>query len=612
VLRKLRWLCAYYISRAGARIGPLLPARVWYALALPLSYVCFALMPRYRRVVVDNLARVVGQDAATAAGRRVFLNFARYVVDLYQMPALGRDTLMKRIDFTDWARLNEALDEGNGSLFVTLHLGQMDVGAAGMVASGHPVNVVAEPLGYEPMNELIQEFRRRLGISVIPANKATSSVMRCLHRGEVLAMMFDGVDKGDCVPVQFFGETFQAPTAAARIALRTGSRILPAVLARDPKDPRRIMPVVDYGVRLEPTGDDEADVRRITQAVATAFEAFVRRFADQWLAFHPVWSAEVEKRPDSQPEVKAAPKWKEWSLVAAIRLGTLLPRNVSYGLAKVMGDLAYTFRKGARWDVHDNMRHVLGQNASPEDLRRYGRDAFRNVARYYADLVRLPVTTPKELLEQRVKLRGYEHLTRVLNSGRGVIVGTAHYGNPEIAVQVAGVLGLDVLVLAEPLQPPSFAAHMERIRAAFGTKYIDVGFGAIADCIRHVRKGGVLAIAADRDIQGKGVPVEFFGEKARVPLGAADLAQRTGAALIPAYCKRLGDGFEVVFEAPLELVNTGHSKDDALTNTRALFDRFEAWLRADPGQWMVLDRIWKPLPAGDKAPEARVEAESLS
>ena len=607
MLKKLRWLCAYYISRAGARIGPLLPARFWYALALPISYVCFALMRHFSRPLVENLARVVGADQAEATGRRVFHNFARYVVDLYQMPAFGHDAVLKRIDFTDWERLNEALNEGNGSLFVTLHLGQMDVGAAGMVASGHPVNVVAEPLGYEPMNRLIQEFRRRLGISVIPANKATTSVLRCLHRGEVLAMMFDGVDKGECTPVTFFGETLQAPTAAARIALRTGSRILPAVLARDPGNPQRILPVVDYDVRLEPTGDDEADVRRITQAMATAFEGFIRRFPDQWLALHPVWGGE-EKLAAAVDDEKAAPKWKQWSLVASIRLGTLLPRNVSYGLAKVMGDLAYTFRKGARWDVHDNIRHVLGENASPADLRRYGKEAFRNVARYYADLVRLPKTTARELLEERVKLTGYERLTSVLDSGRGVIVGTAHYGNPEIAVQVAGVLGLDVLVLAEPLEPPAFAAQMDRIRGQFGTKYIDVGFGAIADCIRHARKGGVLAIAADRDIQGKGVPIPFFGAPTRVPLGAADLAQRTGAALLPAYCKRVGDGFEVVFEEPLELVNTGRAKDDALTNTKALFARFEAWLREDPGQWMVLDRIWKPIPASEKASEPLVEA----
>jgi KDO2-lipid IV(A) lauroyltransferase len=93
-----------------------------------------------------------------------------------------------------------------------------------------------------------------------------------------------------------------------------------------------------------------------------------------------------------------------------------------------------------------------------------------------------------------------------------------------------------------------------------------------------------------------------------VPLGAAELAQRTGAALLPVYCKRTRNGFEVVFEEELQLVNTGRSKEDALTNTKALFARFEAWLREDPAQWMVLDRIWKPMPASEKPVEPLVEA----
>ena len=306
----------------------------------------------------------------------MFHNFARYVVDLYQMPALGRDALMKRIDFTDWARLNEALDEGNGSLFVTLHLGQMDVGAAGMVASGHPVNVVAEPLGYEPMNQLIQDFRRRLGISVIPANKATSSVMRCLHRGEVLAMMFDGVDKGDCVPVQFFGETIQAPTAAARIALRTGSRILPAVLARDPKDPRRIMPVVDYGVRLEPTGDDEADVRRITQAMATAFEAFMRRFPDQWLAFHPVWGSAREALrtlPDGESgaEVEAMVAGRRDTSRHAAAAQRLLRAREGHGRPGLHVPQGRAMGRPRQHASRPGQERVAGRPAAAMDVRRF-------------------------------------------------------------------------------------------------------------------------------------------------------------------------------------------------------------------------------------------------
>jgi lauroyl/myristoyl acyltransferase len=607
VPKKLRWICAYYISRAGLRIGPFLPARVWYALALPIANLCFLFERHHRRALIDNLTRVVGPEQAPAVARRVFHNFARYVIDLYQLPSLGRDELMRRIDFTDWARLNQALDEGNGSLFVTLHLGQMDVGAGGMVASRHPVNVVAEPLGYQPMNEFIQDRRKALGVTVIPANRATANVLRCLHRGEVLAMMFDGVDPGECVEVELFGATMRAPSAAARIALRTGARILPAVLARDPNDPRRIMPVVDYDVRLEPSGDEEADVQRVTQAMATAFEGFIRRFPDQWLAFHPVWAPRTASESPSESD-RGAPLWKQWSLATAVRLGTHMPRSIAYGLARLAGDLAYKARGGARGDVEDNMRHVMGPHAAPGALQRNAREAFRNVARYYVDLVQLPRMTRTELLEKRARLVGFDRLKSHLDAGHGVIVATAHYGNPEMAVQVGAVLGLNVLVLAEPLSPPSFAAHMERIRSGFGTRYVDVGYSAIAEALRHLRAGGCLAIAADRDIQAKGVAIPFFGQPTRMPLGAAELAQRTGAVLMPAYCKRVGDGFEVVFEEPIEMVNTGRPKDDALTNTRTLFARFEAWLRADPGQWMVLDRIWKPMADAEDGAETLVSA----
>ena len=61
-----------------------------------------------------------------------------------------------------------------------------------------------------------------------------------------------------------------------------------------------------------------------------------------------------------------------------------------------------------------------------------------------------------------VRLHGFEILERAIEGGRGVIVATAHYGNPEMGVQVGAILGLDILILAEPLQPPAFAETMRR------------------------------------------------------------------------------------------------------------------------------------------------------
>jgi KDO2-lipid IV(A) lauroyltransferase len=265
---------------------------------------------------------------------------------------------------------------------------------------------------------------------------------------------------------------------------------------------------------------------------------------------------------------------------------------VSYGIARLTGDLAFYLRSGARRDVEDNMRHVLGPRASQSSVSSAAREAFRNVARYYVDLIRLTRTSAKDLTEKQVRMHGFDRLTGLLDSGRGVIVATAHFGNPEMAVQAGTVRGLNLLVLAEPLQPPAFAKLMTQIRSeSFGPRYVDVGFSAIAQTLRHLRAGGCLAIAADRDIQENGVPMEFFGQTAKIPLGAVELAVRTGAAC----CRRSDRGFDVYFEEPLVLIDTGNPKDDAVTNTRTLLARIEEWIREDPGQWIVLEPVWKPI-----------------
>jgi KDO2-lipid IV(A) lauroyltransferase len=214
----------------------------------------------------------------------------------------------------------------------------------------------------------------------------------------------------------------------------------------------------------------------------------------------------------------------------------------------------------------------------------------------------------RKRLGQDVRLHGFDILEGAIAEGRGAIVATAHFGNPELGVQVGAILGLDILVLAEPLQPPAFAETMRDLRSAFKPRYEDVSFGAVANTIRHLRKGGVLAITCDRDIQHNGSPLSFFGADTRMPLGAIEFAQRTGAIIVPGYCVRNGAGFDLYFEPPLELCTTGNARADARTNARALLARVERWIASDPGQWMVLEQIWKPVKID--VPEKRAVAGS--
>ena len=301
--------------------------------------------------------------------------------------------------------------------------------------------------------------------------------------------------------------------------------------------------------------------------------------------------------------------WRLWSLKAGMWLGNVLPSPVAYALARLAADLAYRFRDGARAAVQDNMRHVLGPDAPQAGVDAAAREAFRNVARYYVDLIRLSRMDLRGMIGRQVRLHNLERLKAPMSQGRGAVAATAHFGNMELAVQVSALVGVDTLVLAEPLQPPAFADAMRRLRSTSAVRYEDVSFRAVADSLRHLRAGKCLAIACDRDIQGNGEPVEFFGVATPVPLGAVELAARTGAALIPCYCRRAEDGgFDIFFEDEVPLVKTGDPKADALVNARRLLAVAETWIRADPGQWMPLERIWAPAGTQRRVPSPGGEA----
>jgi KDO2-lipid IV(A) lauroyltransferase len=286
--RNLRWFVAYWISRTGVMLGRYIPTGFWYTLADPCADLCFVFARRKRRALEANLSRVVGEAKAPATARQVFRNFGRYVIDFYQLPSLSKDVLCKRVEFSEWPALRDALKPGAGGIFVTLHLGQAELGGGALAAYGHPPHAIAETLAYKPMDDFIQGLRRNLGMKVIPANKAKMGVLRCLNRGEALCMMVDVVQPGDGVLVDFLGSPAVFSTAPARIAIRTGARVMPGVVARAEHDRKKFLPCIDFGLQYETTGDEEADVRALTQQIARSLEGYVRRFPDQWFAFRQV------------------------------------------------------------------------------------------------------------------------------------------------------------------------------------------------------------------------------------------------------------------------------------------------------------------------------------
>jgi lauroyl/myristoyl acyltransferase len=68
------------------------------------------------------------------------------------------------------------------------------------------------------------------------------------------------------------------------------------MVLRDPQSDTIIRPYLDFrSVRYEPTGDEERDVRELTQQIMRSLEPVLREHPEQWYIFRRLWP-QLEER----------------------------------------------------------------------------------------------------------------------------------------------------------------------------------------------------------------------------------------------------------------------------------------------------------------------------
>ncbi len=301
----------YWGFRLSILLTRPLPLRVGYWFGERVALICYwVIFPRQRKALNANLARVLQSDDRTyidSIARRSFRNFGKYVIDFVHFPSITRGEVLRRLRFDDWEALDEAANSGRGVIIATIHFGNWDLGAAALAANGYAINAIAETFPYEPMNDLVQGSRSKLGMTVLSREHLGPTLFRLLRRGEMLATLVDVASDEFAVTVDFFGAPAHVSSAAARIALRTNAWVVPAVVIRGPENDLDIRPLIDTSLRdFTPTGDETADVHALTTSIMRSMERTIRMYPDQWFIFRPIWAA-------AQPRVAAtvAPRPEE-------------------------------------------------------------------------------------------------------------------------------------------------------------------------------------------------------------------------------------------------------------------------------------------------------------
>jgi len=231
------------------------------------------------------------------------------------------------------------------------------------------------------------------------------------------------------------------------------------------------------------------------------------------------------------------------------------------------------------------------------DRRRLTKRAMASYGQYWAEGAKLPALSPDTITKHFVVGEGLEYLEAAYAEGKGVVVALPHIGSWEWGGSVITAQGMPITVVAEELDPPALFEWFRRKRAAVGIKVEPLNAQASSTLLSVLRDGGLVGLLCDRDIQGGGIAVDFFGRRVTVPGGPATLALRSGAALLAAACYiGPGDDHYAVISRPIPAQREGRLRDDVERVSQAVTDELARLIRRAPEQWHVLEDRFAPLP----------------
>lgn len=284
--------------------------------------------------------------------------------------------------------------------------------------------------------------------------------------------------------------------------------------------------------------------------------------------------------------------WPVWLGMGLLRLICLLPHRVALATGRVIGRIAHAFGGSRRAIVRRNIELCFpGLSSGERDALAY--EHFKALGMTLIEMG-LGRWASDRHLQSITNLHGIEHVQKALNSGRGVILLSAHFTTLEI---MGRVLSLNM---------PPFDAVFRRNRSEFMTELQRTGRERSAETtiekrdvkkvVRSLRNNRAVWYAPDQSYNRKGSEaIPFFGVPAMHTTATSTLARLGNAVVIPFFPRRLEDStYELILLPAFE----DFPSDDPIADTKRYIDLLEQHVRSCPEQYFWIHRKFKDLPDG--------------
>jgi KDO2-lipid IV(A) lauroyltransferase len=279
-------------------------------------------------------------------------------------------------------------------------------------------------------------------------------------------------------------------------------------------------------------------------------------------------------------------------LIIAVLL--LLPFRWVSQLGRLFGRLVFVFSKREKLKTLNNLSTAYPTEMGAGERAKLAKAIWINLGQNLFEIIRWLNWTHEKIASQVSAVYGLEHFEAAVKRGKGVFVVTAHLGNWEL---LGGYLTTKAegSALAQNLYDPRFDKLINWFRSEkLGAQMMIKRGLALRGILEALKKGQFILSLCDQDTGQDGVFVPFFGKPAWTQSGVARIAQKTGAALVPAFVVRGADRrFEVHVEKEIEFPQTKNREQDVMEVVRKYTEVIESYVRAYPDQWVWMHERWK-------------------
>ncbi|NOY69399.1 MAG: lysophospholipid acyltransferase family protein [Deltaproteobacteria bacterium] len=278
----------------------------------------------------------------------------------------------------------------------------------------------------------------------------------------------------------------------------------------------------------------------------------------------------------------------------SVILGTV-PTGVASLLGSALGRIWFVMDRRHRDVAIRNLTTAFGDAMSMPAIRSLARKNFISFASILFEIGWL-VRVKRKDARRLFKFYGLGNLIEARKKGRGVLVLTAHFGNWEILIMAADMLGAPMSAVYRPLDFAPLDRFFVNLRRRFGARMYPKK-RAVMGVMRSLKNNELVGVLLDQNTNlAGGVFVDFFGKPACTNKGLAVLARATGAPVISAFLAREDGLFHVEFGPEIPTIKTENENSDIYANTRNYNRALESIIRKHPEQWFWVHNRWKTRP----------------